>query len=76
MKKVLIIAPDGSEEMEITPFIEMPGWTKVVPDIERVDAVSAGWDDVIQLFHGMKIVPDLKIDEVDPDDYDVICIPG
>jgi len=76
MKKVLIIAPDGSEEMEITPFIEMPGWTKVVPDIERVDAVIAGWDDIIHLYHGMKIVPDLKMDEVDPDDYDVICIPG
>jgi 4-methyl-5(b-hydroxyethyl)-thiazole monophosphate biosynthesis len=76
MKKVLIVVPDGSEEMEVSPFIEMPGWTKVVPDIERVDTVVAGWDDVIQMFHGMKIVPDIKMDEVDPDEFDAICIPG
>lgn len=75
MKRILVVVPDGSEEMEVAPFIEMAGWTKVV-GVERVEAKVAGWDDKIHLFHGMTIVPDLKIDEVNIEEYDAICIPG
>jgi len=76
MKKILILVPDGSDEMEVTPFVEIPGWTKVVEDIERVDVKVAGWNDKIYMFHGMVICPDLKVDEVNIDDYDALCIPG
>jgi 4-methyl-5(b-hydroxyethyl)-thiazole monophosphate biosynthesis len=76
MKNILIVATDGMEDMEIAPLIEIPGWTKVVEDVEKVNVKIAGWDDVIHLFHGTKIVPDLKMDEVKVDDYDAIVIPG
>ena len=76
MKKILIIVPDGSDEMEVAPLVEMPGWTKVVEDIERVDSKIAGWDEKVYLFHGLTIVPDINIHDVNIDDYDAICIPG
>jgi len=71
-----VIVPDGCDEMEVAPFIEMPGWTKVVEDIERVEVTVAGWDDTIYMFHGLKVVPDVKVAEVDPAVYDAVFLPG
>ena len=51
MKRILIVLADGADEMEFVPYLEMPGWTKVVPDIERVDMKVVGWDEKIYLFH-------------------------
>lgn len=76
MKKILVIVPEGSDEMEVAPLIEIPGWTKVVEGVERVNVKVAGWDDKVYLFHGLTIVPDMKIHDVDVDEYDAICIPG
>jgi len=76
MKKVLIVATDGMEDMEIAPLVEIPGWTKVVEDVEKIEVQIAGWDDPVRLFHGTKIVPDIKMQDVKVDDYDAIVIPG
>lgn len=76
MKKVLILVPDGCEEMEVIPLIEVTGWTKVVPDVQRVEAHVAGWSDKIRMGHGTTIVPDIKVDKVRIDEYDAICVPG
>ena len=72
----LVIVPDGSDEMEVAPIVEIPGWTKVVEGTERVDVKVAGWDNPIYMFHGLKIVPYIMIDEVNVDEYDAICLPG
>jgi 4-methyl-5(b-hydroxyethyl)-thiazole monophosphate biosynthesis len=76
LKKILVVVPDGCDEMEVAPFIEMPGWTKVVEGVERVDVVVAGWDDPICMFHGLKVVPDIKVSDVNTDEYDAVFLPG
>ena len=76
MKKIIIMAPEGAEEMEIAPFVEIPGWTKIVPDVEKVDVDIVGWEQTITLGHGLKIIPDLMIEDVNIEVYDGLCIPG
>lgn len=75
MKKVLLVVPDGSEDMEVAAFVEIPGWTKVV-NVEQVEVTVAGWGDKIKMYHGLTIIPDIKINEVNIDEYDALAIPG
>ncbi len=76
MKRILVIVPDGCDEMEVAPYVEMPGWTKVVEGVERVDVTVAGWDDEICMFHGLRVVPDIKVGEAKAEDYDAVFLPG
>lgn len=75
MKKVLLVVPDGSEDIEVAAFVEILNWTKVV-DVEEVEVTIAGWEEKIKLFHGMTVIPDVIIDEVKIDEYDALAIPG
>ena len=75
-KKILVVVPDGADDMEVVPFIEIPSWTKIVEDIERVDVTIAAWDNPAHMFHGTKLVPDIRVKDVKIDQYDAICIPG
>ena len=76
MKKVLIVATDGMEDMEIAAIREISGWTKVVEGIEQVEVQVGAWDNPVHLFHGTNIVPDLDMKDANVDDYDAIVIPG
>lgn len=74
-KKVLLLVPDGSEDMEVAAFIEIPHWTRVV-QTQPIDVTVAGWEDVIKCYHGLKLVPDVNVNDVNVNDYDAIAIPG
>jgi protein deglycase len=75
-KKILVVVPDGADDMEVVPFIAIPGWTKVVEGIEQVDVTVAGWENPVRMFHGTTIIPDAMIENIHIDEYDAICIPG
>ncbi|MFQ5847385.1 MAG: hypothetical protein ACE5IQ_06870 [Candidatus Methylomirabilales bacterium] len=36
MKKVLVIAPNGFEELELAPFTDILGWTRIVEGVHPV----------------------------------------
>ena len=76
MKRVLLVAADGMEDMEIAAIREISGWTKVVEGIEQVDVQIGAWDNSVKLFHGTNIIPDLNMKDAKVDDYDAIAIPG
>lgn len=75
-KNVVVVVPDGADDMEVVPFIEIPSWTKIVEDVERIDVRIAAWDNPAFMFHGLKIVPDMTISEINADELDALCIPG
>jgi 4-methyl-5(b-hydroxyethyl)-thiazole monophosphate biosynthesis len=75
-KKVLLIATDGMEDIEIAAVREICGWTKVVEDIDHVDVQIGAWDNPVHLFHGTNIIPDLDMKNANIDDFDAIVIPG
>lgn len=75
-KNIVVVVPDGADDMEVVPFIEIPSWTKVVEDVERVDVKTAAWDNPAHMFHGLTIVPDMSVGDIDPGKLDALCIPG
>jgi 4-methyl-5(b-hydroxyethyl)-thiazole monophosphate biosynthesis len=75
-KNIVVVIPDGADDMEVVPFIEIPSWTKVVEDVERVDVKVAAWDNPAQMFHGLRVVPDMTASDIRADELDALCIPG
>ncbi|HMP89387.1 MAG TPA: DJ-1/PfpI family protein [Kiritimatiellia bacterium] len=70
MTRVLIPLADGVEEMEAVIMIDVfrrAGW--------RVDAVGLK-PGVVVASRGVKIVPDMTWDKINPGDYQVIALPG
>lgn len=70
MKKALVLTADKFEDMELmVPVFRLleDGWQV---DIAAPDKGKIGGE------HGYSMMPDKKIGEVDPDDYDLLLIPG
>jgi protease I len=70
MKKAIIITANQFEDIEVYfPFFRLleAGW--------QVD-VAAPTKEEINGEHGYRLKPNLTIDEVDPDAYDLLLIPG
>lgn len=70
MKKAIVLTADKFEDMEVyVPIFRLleEGW--------RVD-VAAPKKEEISGENGYSLMPDKTIDQVDPDDYDLLLIPG
>ena len=42
-KQVLILAPQGFEDIEIAAFTDVLGWTRVLKEVQSLDVVIAGF---------------------------------
>ncbi len=70
MKKVLVPIANGTEEMEAVIIIDM---------LRRasLDVTVAGEGDIVVCSRGVRIVPDVHIDDIHDDHhYDAIVLPG
>ncbi len=70
MKKAIVLTADKFEDMEVyVPIFRLmeEGW--------QVD-VAAPKKEEINGENGYSLMPDKTIDQVDPDDYDLLIIPG
>lgn len=70
MTRVLIPLADGVEEMEAVIMIDTfrrAGW--------RVD-VAGMKNGMVEASRGVKLMPDMTWEQVNPDDYEVIALPG
>lgn len=70
MKNVLVPIANGTEEMEAVVIIDM---------LRRasLNVLVAGDGDVIVCSRGVRIVPDIHLDEItDDDNFDAIVLPG
>jgi protease I len=68
--KAVILTADKFEDLELfVPYF------RLLADGVRVD-IAAPTMDEIEGEHGYAISPDVLIDDVDPDDYDLLLIPG
>ena len=68
MKKFLILSADGFEDLELFyPFYRLN---------EDNEAVLASNKDKIVGKHGYEAEPDLKFEDIDPEEYDGLVLPG
>ena len=79
MKKFLLFISNGSEMLEISPFVDIFGWNKIVGDKkEKIEIVTISYGKFVNATWNLKIKTELdfETDIIDVNDYYGIIIPG
>jgi protein deglycase len=74
-KRILILLANGFEVMEAACFTEVFGWASIYGDI-RFDQLSVGLRNPITTTFGFDVIPEALLDQVNPDGFDALVIPG
>lgn len=74
-KRVLLFIPNGSEELEISAFTDVFGWSRIHGTIP-VNLSTTGFHKFVKCAWNLQIIPELAFDQVNPDDFDALAIPG
>ena len=74
-KKVLILLSNGFEVMEAACFTEVFGWASIYGDI-HFEQLSVGLRSPIRTTFGFDVLPERLLDEINPDEFDALVIPG
>lgn len=73
--KILVLLAKGFEMMEFSVFIDVMGWARNDYG-QDITTVTCGFKrEVISTFH-VPVLVDKLIQEINPDDYDALAIPG
>ena len=75
-KKVLLFLAQGFEDLEAASIIDICGWTYYRRHLQKVDVYVTGFHKEVTGRFGLKIKPDVLIDDVEPQEYDALAIPG
>ena len=75
-KKVLLFLAQGFEDLEATAIIDICGWTYYREHLQKVDVTVTGFHKKLTGRFGLEIRTDVLIDDVNPQDYDTLAIPG
>lgn len=75
MKKVLLFLPQGFEIYEASVFIDVIGWNLVDGD-KSTKLYTAGFTKEVKSTFDQKIIVDYLIDEISPDEFEALAIPG
>lgn len=75
MKKVLLFLPHGFETYEASVFIDVIGWNLVVGD-GSTKLFTGGFTREVKSSFDQKFVVDYLIDEINPDNFDALALPG
>lgn len=75
-KKVLLFLAQGFEDLEAASIIDICGWTYYRRHLHKVDVSITGFHRKVTGRFGLKINADVLIDDVHPEEYDALAIPG
>lgn len=74
-KRVLILLSNGFEVMEAACFTEMLGWASIYGDTQ-FEQMSVGLRSPVRTKFGFDVLPEALLDQINPDDFDALVIPG
>ena len=75
-EKVLLFAPQGFEDIELTTFTNILGWTRILKEVKAIDVVITAFNKHISSKHGLTIKSHILLDKVKVSDYQALIIPG
>lgn len=77
MRKILLLISDGSEMLEISPFVDIFGWNNIL-NKNKVELITASIHSEIKATWNTKVIPEINLLEttIDPSEFDVLIIPG
>ena len=74
--KILLILASGFEDLEAVTVIDTCGWTNYKPKLAKVTLVTAGLHRAVTGRYGIKIAPDLHVDDVAAEEFAGVVFPG
>lgn len=75
MKRVMMLLANGVEPLEMAVFTDVMGWATLLGD-EPVELVAVGLREKITTTFGLTLMPNQLLEQVNPDDFDALAIPG
>lgn len=75
MKKVLLLLANGFEAVEASVFTDVIGWNRLEGD-GTTDLVTVGLRNKIKCTWNFTVIPEMKIDQVDINEFEALAIPG
>ncbi|AAK81282.1 4-methyl-5(b-hydroxyethyl)-thiazole monophosphate biosynthesis [Clostridium acetobutylicum] len=75
MKKILLLLANGFEAVEASVFTDVLGWNMLEGDGSTL-VVTAGMHDKIKCTWNFTVLPEIKIKNVNVDDFEALVIPG
>lgn len=75
MKRILLLLSDGFEVYEASVFIDVMGWNNTY-GTKDTKLFSCGISRNLKSTFGLKIEVDYTIDEIKPEEFDALAIPG
>lgn len=75
-KKVLLFLARGFEDLEAASIIDICGWTYYREHLQKVDVSVTGFHKEVTGRFGLKINTDVLVDDVNPQEYEALAIPG
>ena len=75
MKRVLLLVPKGTEVFEMAAIYDVLGWASA-EGAEPIEVVTAGLREEVRCTFGLRVLPDRLVEEVTPEDFDALALPG
>jgi len=75
MKKVLLLLADGFEIYEASAFIDVIGWNLIEGD-KSTQLFTCALKKEIKSTFNQRFIVDFTVDEINPEDYAALAIPG
>ncbi|TVQ75847.1 MAG: DJ-1/PfpI family protein [Flavobacteriales bacterium] len=74
-KKVLLFIPQGTEELELSAFTDVMGWSRIHAKVP-IDLITTSFHSEVQCAWNLRVLPELAFEDVDVLDFDALAIPG
>ena len=75
MKRICLLLPNGFEAIEASVFTDVLGWNQLEGD-GTTELITVGTRDTLECTWNFKVTPELLINNVSANDFDVLAIPG
>lgn len=75
-RHILAVVGQGFEDVELTPYTSLAGWTRLISSLPAVHVVITGFHEVISSRHGLRLLRDVDLRSAAVRDWDAIFIPG
>lgn len=75
-RHILAVVGRGFEDVELTPYTSLAGWTRLIPTLPDVQLVITGFHEVIPSQHGIRLLRDVDLHVAAARAWDAVVIPG
>ena len=74
--RFLALVGQGFEDVELTPYTSLAGWTRLLPNLPQIQVVITGFHEVIRSRHVLRVLRERDLEAAAQKEWDAVIIPG